>query len=74
MQLPWHGHPLRMDPDVVPWADLVAKGWANACGEAISHANLAIRGRLLSQIIDEQLEADSSRISHRWAPHSLVGD
>jgi lysophospholipase L1-like esterase len=38
------------------WADLVATGWASARGEAISYANLAIRGRLTGQIVDGQLE------------------
>ncbi len=38
------------------WADLVALGWANARGEAICYANLAIRGRLIWRIVEEQLE------------------
>lgn len=38
------------------WADRVAEGLAQAVGEPISYANLAIRGRLLGPIIDEQLE------------------
>lgn len=38
------------------WADLVALGWADATGEAIQYANLAIRGRLIWQIVEEQLE------------------
>lgn len=44
------------DGRVRGWADLVASGWAAARGEAISYANLAIRGRLIWQIVDEQLE------------------
>ncbi|HUH54095.1 MAG TPA: SGNH/GDSL hydrolase family protein, partial [Microbacteriaceae bacterium] len=39
------------------WADLVAQGIANSTGETILYANLAIRGRLLKAIIDEQLQA-----------------
>lgn len=39
------------------WADLVAQGLADATGQAVQYANLAIRGRLLARIIDEQLEA-----------------
>lgn len=38
------------------WADLVACGWADALGEPIGYANLAIRGRLAWPIVDEQLE------------------
>lgn len=38
------------------WADLVAQGLADAEGEPIEYANLAIRGRLLGPIIAEQLE------------------
>lgn len=38
------------------WADRLAQHLANRSGEAIRYANLAIRGRLLDQIIDEQLE------------------
>jgi lysophospholipase L1-like esterase len=44
------------DGRVRGWADLVAQGWANASGETIDYANLAIRGRLVWPIIDEQLE------------------
>lgn len=44
------------DGTVRGWADLVAQGLANAVGEPIQYANLAIRGRLLGPIIDEQLE------------------
>lgn len=46
----------RPDGTVRGWADLVAQGWAAARGEAISYANLAIRGRLIWQIVEEQLE------------------
>jgi lysophospholipase L1-like esterase len=38
------------------WADLVAQGWAEALGEPIEYANLAIRGKLIAPIVDEQLE------------------
>jgi lysophospholipase L1-like esterase len=38
------------------WADLVAGGMAVASGEPVEYANLAIRGRLLGPIVDEQLE------------------
>ena len=38
------------------WADLAAQGLADATGRPIQYANLAIRGRLLGPIIDEQLE------------------
>jgi len=38
------------------WADLLAQGWADARGEPIEYANLAVRGRLLDPIIDEQLD------------------
>jgi len=39
------------------WADLAAQGWAEARGERIEYANLAIRGRLIRPIVEEQLEA-----------------
>lgn len=39
------------------WADLVAQGLADAAGEPIQYANFAIRGRLLTRIIGEQLDA-----------------
>jgi lysophospholipase L1-like esterase len=46
-------------PDGRPrgWADLVAAGMAEATGETVQYANLAIRGRLLGPILDEQLGA-----------------
>ncbi|GAA1845475.1 SGNH/GDSL hydrolase family protein [Microbacterium koreense] len=44
------------DGRVRGWADLVAQGWANARGESISYANLAIRGKLVWPIVEEQLE------------------
>ncbi len=44
------------DGRVRGWADLVAQGWADAADEPIEYANLAIRGRLVWPIIDEQLE------------------
>ena len=39
------------------WADRVAAGLAVARGEAVSYANLAVRGRLLEPIVTDQLEA-----------------
>lgn len=44
------------DGGVRGWADLVAQGWADATGEPISYANLAIRGKLVWPIVEEQLE------------------
>ncbi len=38
------------------WADIAAQGWADATGEAVSYANLAIRGKLVWPIVEEQLE------------------
>jgi lysophospholipase L1-like esterase len=38
------------------WADLVASGLAAGQNETIQYANLAIRGRLLQAIVDDQLE------------------
>ena len=39
------------------WADLVAAGLAAAGTETVEYANLAVRGRLLGPIVEEQLEA-----------------
>ena len=44
------------DGTVRGWADLAAQGWADATGEPIQFANLAIRGKLVQPIVDEQLE------------------
>lgn len=44
------------DGRVRGWADLVAQGWADAAGEPIQYANLAIRGKLVWAIVEEQLE------------------
>ncbi|MGW9628891.1 SGNH/GDSL hydrolase family protein [Microbacterium sp. NPDC055521] len=44
------------DGSVRGWADLAAQGWAHAIGEPIQYANLAIRGRLIWPIVEEQLE------------------
>lgn len=44
------------DGSVRGWADLAAQGWADALGEPIHYANLAIRGRLIWPIVQEQLE------------------
>lgn len=49
------GDPLP-DGSVRGWADLTAQGLADATGAPILYANLAIRGRLLQPIIDEQLD------------------
>ncbi|MBM7831947.1 lysophospholipase L1-like esterase [Agromyces cerinus] len=45
------------DGSVRGWADFVAIGLAAAAREPIGYANLAIRGRKLGPIIDEQLDA-----------------
>jgi lysophospholipase L1-like esterase len=45
----------RPDGTVRGWADLVAEGLA-ASGARVLYANLAIRGRLLGPIIEQQLE------------------
>jgi lysophospholipase L1-like esterase len=46
-------------PDGTPrgWADRVAAGLAEAHGEDVRYANLAIRGRLLEPIVSAQLDA-----------------
>jgi lysophospholipase L1-like esterase len=44
------------DGRVRGWADLVAQGWADAAGEPVEYANLAIRGKLIQPIVEEQLE------------------
>lgn len=46
----------RPDGRVRGWADLVAQGWA-ASGTPVSYANLAVRGRLIRPIVEEQLPA-----------------
>ncbi|MFC0678757.1 SGNH/GDSL hydrolase family protein [Lysobacter korlensis] len=43
------------DGRVRGWADLVAQGMAAASPDRVLYANLAIRGRLLDRIIDDQL-------------------
>ena len=45
------------DGSVRGWADFVAMGLAIAAREPVGYANLAIRGRKLGPIVDEQLEA-----------------
>lgn len=45
------------DGRVRGWADLVALGLAYSARQPVTYANLAIRGRLLGPIIDEQLDA-----------------
>lgn len=47
----------QADGSVRGWADMVAQGLADATGEPVQYANLAIRGRLLTPIITEQLDA-----------------
>ncbi|MDT0181286.1 SGNH/GDSL hydrolase family protein [Microbacterium sp. ARD31] len=44
------------DGRVRGWADLVAQGWADAAEHPVSYANLAIRGKLVWPIVEEQLE------------------
>lgn len=44
------------DGTVRGWADLVAEAWADSEGTPIAYANLAIRGKLVQPIVDEQLE------------------
>jgi len=44
------------DGTVRGWADLAAQGWADAAGEPIQYANLAIRGKLIQPIVEQQLE------------------
>ena len=45
------------DGQVRGWADLVAQGLAVSSPESVTYANLAIRGRLLDAILEEQLPA-----------------
>ncbi len=45
----------RPDGSVRGWADRVAEGLAASTGEPVEYANLAIRGRKLGPIVDEQL-------------------
>jgi len=47
----------RADGTLRGWTDLVAAGLAHAAGGAIGYANLAIRGRLLAPIVEQQLPA-----------------
>lgn len=44
------------DGSVRGWADLAAQGWADSRGESIEYANLAIRGKLVWPIVEQQLE------------------
>lgn len=44
------------DGTVRGWADLVAQGLARATPDPVGYANLAIRGKLLGPLLDEQLE------------------
>ena len=45
------------DGSVRGWADLVAAGLAAAAPEGIEYVNVAIRGRLIKPIVEDQLEA-----------------
>lgn len=45
------------DGEVRGWADLVAAGLAQASDEPVYYSNLAIRGRLIAPIVEDQLEA-----------------
>lgn len=45
------------DGTVRGWADLVAAGLAQARTEPVDYVNMAIRGRLIAPIVDDQLEA-----------------
>lgn len=47
---------VREDGSLRGWADFVALGLARASEAPVSYANLAIRGRKLAPILDEQLE------------------
>ncbi|TPW93100.1 SGNH/GDSL hydrolase family protein [Schumannella luteola] len=44
------------DGTVRGWADLTAQGWADATGQPVEYANLAIRGKLIGPIVEQQLE------------------
>ena len=44
------------DGRVRGWADIAAQGWADGTGEPVEYANLAIRGKLIRPIIEQQLE------------------
>lgn len=44
------------DGRVRGWADLTAQGWADATDNEIEYANLAIRGKLVWPIVEEQLD------------------
>lgn len=46
----------RADGSLRGWADRVAQGLADATGTPVDYANLAIRGRKLGPIVEEQLE------------------
>lgn len=44
------------DGRVRGWSDLTAQGWADATGDTVEYANLAIRGKLVWPIVEQQLE------------------
>lgn len=45
------------DGTVRGWADLVAAGLAGSSGEPVQYANLAVRGKLVTPIMTDQVEA-----------------
>lgn len=47
----------REDGSARGWADLVAAGLAQSLTEPVDYANVAIRGRLIAPIVEDQLEA-----------------
>jgi lysophospholipase L1-like esterase len=54
---------LRPDGHHIGWSDRVALALAQnaaATGEDVEYANLAVRGKLLDQVVDEQLDAAAS--------------
>lgn len=57
------------DGSVRGWADVLASHLANATGQPIGFANLAVRGRLLTPIVTEQLD---SALSLRPLPTMLT--
>lgn len=44
------------DGSVRGWADITVQGWANAMGDTVQYANLAVRGKLAWPIVEQQLE------------------
>ena len=54
------------------WADLVAARLALDSGPSFGYANLAIRGRLLDQVIAEQVEPALAMLSRNGAGRDLI--